>query len=53
MGWVAENLCKPGQEVRGIIVCKEPDAKLNFALKMVKNVSVKYYKVDFKLQDEP
>ena len=53
MGWVAENLCKPGQEVYGIIVCKEPDQKLNFALKMLRNVSVKYYKVDFKLQDEP
>jgi restriction system protein len=53
MGWVAEKLCKPGQEVYGIIVCKEPDEKLNFALKMVRNVSVKYFKVDFKLQDLP
>jgi restriction system protein len=53
MGWVAENLCKPGQEVHGIIVCKEPDEKLNFGLKMVRNISVKYYKVDFKLQDQP
>jgi restriction system protein len=53
MGWVGEKLCKPGQEVYGIIVCKEPDEKLNFALKMVRNVSVKYFKVDFKLQDQP
>jgi restriction system protein len=53
MGWVSENLCKPGQDVHGMIVCKEPDEKLKFALKMVRNVSVKYYKVDFKLQDEP
>lgn len=53
MGWVAENLCKPGQEVHGIIVCKEADEKLKLALKMVKNVSVRYYKIDFRLADQP
>jgi restriction system protein len=53
MGWVAENLCQLGQEVHGIIVCKEPDDRLLYALKMVKNVSLKYYRVDFKLQDQP
>jgi len=53
MGWVAENLCQPSQEVFGIIICKEPDARLLYALKMVKNISVKYYRVDFRLQDQP
>jgi hypothetical protein len=53
MGWVAENLGEPGQEVRGIVICKAPDDRLLFALKMLRNVSVKYYRVDFKLQDEP
>ena len=52
MGWVREKLC-PGQDVHGIIICKEPDEKLTYALKMVKNVSVKYYHVDFRLQDQP
>jgi restriction system protein len=53
MGWVAENLCQPGQDVHGMIVCKEPDARLSYALKAAKNVSVKYYRVDFELQDQP
>jgi RecB family endonuclease NucS len=53
MGWVAENLCQPNQEVYGIIICKESDERLSYALKMVKNVTVKYYRVDFTLQDQP
>ena len=53
MGWVAENLCQPEQEVFGMIICKEADTRLSYALKMVKNVSVKYYRVDFRLQDQP
>lgn len=53
MGWVAEHLCKPEQDVRGIVVCKEPDERLKYALKMARNVSVKFYKVDFQLQDQP
>ena len=53
MGWVAENLCEDGQSVRGIVICKDSDAKLQYALKPVPNVSVKYFKVDFELGDEP
>jgi restriction system protein len=52
MGWVTENLCSDEQEVYGIIICKEFDDKLRLALKMVKNLSVKCYWIDFKLQDQ-
>ncbi|WP_417848338.1 endonuclease NucS domain-containing protein [Thalassoglobus sp.] len=53
MGWVAENLCKNGQTVSGLIICKESDPKLKFALKMVPNIAVKYFHVDFELSDDP
>lgn len=53
MGWVAEKLCKPGQEVHGIIICKEADERLTYAVKMAKNLTVKCYKIDFQLQDQP
>jgi restriction system protein len=53
MGWVKDNVCQPGQEVHGIIVCKEADERLLYALKMVNNVAIKYYRVDFTLQDQP
>lgn len=53
MGWVAENLCTERQHVKGMIICREPDARLSYALKMSDNVAVKYYQIDFKLTDKP
>lgn len=49
MGWVGENLAKPGQKVRGIIISQEVDDALKYAVKELANVSVLTYKVDFKL----
>jgi restriction system protein len=49
MGWVKEELAEEGQQVRGLIICREPDQKLTYALKMTPAVEVRYYKVSFKL----
>jgi hypothetical protein len=49
MGWVSENLAKPGQRVRGIIIAKDVDEALRFAAKGTVDVSILIYKVDFKL----
>lgn len=53
MGWVKENLCKNGQSVRGLIICREHDPKLTYALKMTNDIDVRYYSVSFKLKDNP
>lgn len=53
MGWVSKNLCKPGQDVRGVIICKEPHARLSHGVQMLKNVEIRYYAVDFNLRDQP
>ncbi len=53
MGWVSGNLCSDGQKVEGIIICKDSDARLSYALKMVSNITIKYYSVNFKLSDTP
>lgn len=47
MGWVWENM---GGNVQGIIIAGEYDRKLEYALKMVPNVEVFLYEVDFKLK---
>ncbi|MBM2803994.1 MAG: uncharacterized protein HW419_1887 [Deltaproteobacteria bacterium] len=52
MGWIAENLCEEGQSVKGIIICREQDSRLSYALKMTTNIAVKYYRVNFQLLDE-
>lgn len=52
MGWVSENLCQPGESVKGLIICKEADEKLKYALKLVGDkIKVSRYVVDFRLVD--
>jgi hypothetical protein len=49
IGWVDENLAKPEQNVRGIVIAQEVDDALKYAVKGLSNVSVLTYSVDFKL----
>jgi restriction system protein len=50
IGWVAENIAKPGQRVRGIIISRETDNGLKYAVRGLQNVAVLVYEVDFKLR---
>ena len=43
MGWVKENLAQNNEEVKGLIICKDGDTKLKYAISMVKDISIKYY----------
>jgi restriction system protein len=51
MGWVKKNLCTDGETVKGLIVCRDHDPKLSYALEMMKEIDVRYYTVSFKLSD--
>jgi restriction system protein len=53
MGWVKKNLCTNGQAVKGLVICRDPDPKLSYALEMVSNVAVQCYNVSFKLTETP
>lgn len=53
MGWVKKNLCTEGQGVKGLIICRDPDPKLTYALEMTNNIDVRYYNVSFKLREAP
>lgn len=53
MGWVKQNLCTDNQSVKGLIICRDPDPKLSYALTMVNNVDVAYYSVSFALRNRP
>jgi restriction system protein len=53
MGWVKQNLCTDAKGVKGLVICREPDPKLSYALEMTKNIDVRYYSVSFKLRDTP
>ena len=51
MGWVQENLCEHNELVRGLIICKEKDKKLEYALKLQPLMNMKFYEIDFKLRE--
>ena len=51
MGWVKRHLCHSGQSVQGLVICREPDQKLDYALEMTQGIEVKYYSVNFELRD--
>ncbi len=53
MGWVKENLAMNDYKkygVKGIIISKEKDDKLEYALKMLSDINVFLYSVSFKLK---
>lgn len=52
MGWIQGNLAKEGQKVRGIIITKDYDEKLMYAVSAIPSVQVKFYKIRFMLTDK-
>ena len=52
MGWVKENLALNNEDVKGFIICKEADAKLKYAVSMIKDISIKYYNISFNILDK-
>jgi len=52
MGWVKKNLCTDGQIVKGLVICREDDPKLTYALEMTDNIDVRYYSVSFRLKEK-
>jgi restriction system protein len=49
MGWVKKHLCKGDQSPKGLVICRDEDPKLSYALMMTRDIEIKYYKVDFTL----
>lgn len=49
LSYVKKHLAKPGQQVRGIIIAREADEALRYAVEPLTNVAVLTYRVDFRL----
>ncbi|MDD5009241.1 MAG: PDDEXK nuclease domain-containing protein [Syntrophorhabdaceae bacterium] len=49
MGWIKEH--KKDENVKGIIIAGSYDKKLDYALKVMKNIEVFLYEIDFKLKE--
>lgn len=49
MGWVRQHLAKPGDSVRGLIIARQVDHGLLYALSAVPNIDLRRYEVTFSL----
>lgn len=53
MSWVKENVASAGQNVRGMMLARETDAALEYAVKDLPQVEVKTYSLGFQLALKP
>jgi hypothetical protein len=56
MGWIRRHKAEQGEQVQGLIIAREPDKGLGYALEVAKDVTVRVYSVSFSLavpQREP
>jgi endonuclease NucS-like protein len=49
IGWVTQHLAQPDETVHGLIICREADDALRYALSMVPNAKLRLYRVEFHL----
>jgi hypothetical protein len=50
IGWVQEHLAEPGDSVHGLIIAREGDAALHYAVRAVPNLTFQVYEVEFRLK---
>jgi len=50
IGWIKKEKAKEKEKVRGLIIAREKDEKLKYALETVTNIKLMTYSVSFKLQ---
>ena len=53
MGWVRRNLASEGENVKGLIISREIDRKLQYALDSQPNIKCMTYQVTFNLNNAP
>jgi len=49
IGWVKRHLAEDGEQVYGMIICREADDALRYALSTLQNVELRLYQVEFHL----
>ncbi len=50
IGWVKSHLAEDGETVQGLIICREADDKIRYALSTLDNIDLRLYRVEFHLE---
>lgn len=53
IGWVRKHMAQKNESVQGLVICREADDSIWYALNCTPDVEVQLYKVDFKLFPAP
>ncbi|HZK79715.1 MAG TPA: endonuclease NucS domain-containing protein [Humisphaera sp.] len=53
MGWIKQHLAEPGDEVHGLVIAREGDDALHYAVSTVPNLTFQVYEVEFRLRAPP
>jgi len=53
MGWVKAKKAEPDEKVKGLIIAREANQKLLYALNATKDVDLQLYEVEFRLHQAP
>jgi hypothetical protein len=53
MGWVRQHLAEAGDEIHGLIIAREGDDALRYAVSGVPNLTFQVYEVEFRLMPPP
>jgi hypothetical protein len=53
MGWIKAEKAEPGENVQGLIIAREANQKLMYALNAIKDVDLQLYEVEFRLRKAP
>ena len=49
LGWIKKHKAEKDQNIRGLIIAKEEDEKLKYALETIDNIKLATYSINFKL----
>ncbi|HOO50255.1 MAG TPA: endonuclease NucS [Alphaproteobacteria bacterium] len=49
IGWVKAHLAEPGEEINGLVIARQADDALRYALSTLPNIDLQLYAVDFRL----
>lgn len=52
MGWVKNKMAKPEEKVSGLIIARQPEENLQYALSAIENVDFQIYEIDFRLKSD-
>lgn len=52
IGWVKKNLAEPGEKVEGLVISRQADDRIRYAIAAIPDVRLNLYEVEFRLKPD-